>query len=96
MRSGGKGWVITIPVGLELAAGILWVLAVLLMMGAMRGGDDFHVWWSLMVGLAAVSATGAALMRYHRRVLMQVIAWEFQVRDEHRVIGPGPDLRVVE
>lgn len=96
MHGRGHCRVITIPVGLELGAAVLWALAAALMVKGTLAGGDAHAWWALLVGLMAVSATGASLVRYHRRVILDVLAWELRARDGHpRFEGPPP-LRVIE
>lgn len=72
---------VTIPVNMASAAVGLWVTALALMIVGTLLDFDRAAWWALLIGMAAVCETIAALMRHHRRVVLEVVSYEFRARD---------------
>lgn len=73
---------VTIPINCGTAGALLWLLAVGLTAWDMFGGPDDVGRLACIVGLAAASLTFDALLRFHRRVVLEVMNYEFRMRDQ--------------
>lgn len=82
---------VTIPINGSSMAAVLWIGAIGLLVWDVIHGASGHLGRAgVLLGLIATCLTLNALMRHHRRVLLEVISYEFQMRDERKPVGDLP------
>lgn len=84
---------ITIPVDCQLAAGALWTTATVLMGWDIFGGPADLGRAAMLIGLVAACVTTNILVKHHRRVVLEVMSYEFRLRDEEQENGVLPSQR---
>lgn len=80
-RNMHRGKSITIPVDCQLAAGLLWLVSAGLMIADLMGGAADLGRASVLVSIIAATVTINALVAHHRRVVLEVMNYEFRLRD---------------
>lgn len=73
---------LTIPLNGSTVAALLWTLAVVLMAWDILGGNDHLGRLSILVAMVALCLTMNALLRHHRRVVLEVISHHFRMAVE--------------